>query len=295
MKKIVIGYDGSEEAKDALRLAADLNKATGAELVVSAIDEIEPYWGDLNLEQLNESRQDYFQRMFAEAADQLGDSSFKRVVGTGSAPAALEQIAKTEDPDVIIVGSTHRAGMAKVLPGSTGARLLSGSPCAIAVAPKGYAKSSDGEIRHLGIAYDGQHEADLALGVAIDLARAVAGDLRLIAVNQNPSQISAGQVGALRDYYSEKLAAGVATVPEGIGSSSAMLEGDAAEELAKEGENLDLIVIGSRGYGPVRRVLLGGLAHKLMKEATCPVLVVPRGVEETPPKAESHTVDEIVL
>ena len=38
-----------------------------------------------------------------------------------------------------------------------------------------------------------------------------------------------------------------------------------------------MLVIGSRGYGPVRRVLLGGVARKLIRRAACPLVVVPRG------------------
>ena len=40
---------------------------------------------------------------------------------------------------------------------------------------------------------------------------------------------------------------------------------------------LDLLVIGSRGYGPVRRTLLGGVSAEVTRTSACPVLVVPRG------------------
>ncbi len=286
MKTIVIGYDGSDEAKDALSLAADLRTATRAHLIVSPIDEIEPYWGDLNLEQLNEERNHYFRRMFDEVAEQIGDSDFKQVPGAGSAPAALDQIAEVEKPDVVVVGSTHRAGIATVLPGSTADRLLSGASCAIAVAPRGYAKERDHSVQHIGVAYDGQRESDLALDVAIETARQVGGDLRLIAVNKNSS---------LDSYFDETIAAGLKRVPQGISSSSVIALGQPEEELAKEGAKLDLLVIGSRGYGPVRRVLLGGIAQRVINTATCPVMVVPRGVEAAPSNAKSHWMEEVVI
>ena len=47
--------------------------------------------------------------------------------------------------------------------------------------------------------------------------------------------------------------------------------------LMRVSENLDLLVCGSRGYGPVRAVLLGGVSRRLTAEAQCPVIVVPRG------------------
>jgi nucleotide-binding universal stress UspA family protein len=304
MQTIVIGYDGSEEAKDALRLAADMRAATGAQLVVAPVDEIEPYYGDLNLEQLNEARDEYFKRMFDEAAKEIGDSDFKRSVGNGSAPAALEQIAEQVEADVIVVGSTHRAGLSTVLPGSTADRLLSGASCAIAVAPRGYANETDRGLARIGVAYDGQAESKVALRAAVALAAQEGGTVRLIAVNQDPAQISRGHGGSispeaytdtLRGYLDEKLTEGLASIPKEIESSSEIVTGDPAEQLGAEGARLDLLVIGSRGYGPVRRVLLGGTAHKVIHAATCPVMVVPRGTEKVSKDAHPHRIDEVVV
>ena len=303
MRTIVTGYDGSDEAKDALRLGSELCKATGAQLVVASVDEIEPYWGDLNLEQLDESREHYFARMFGEAAEQVGDT-FARVTGAGSAPPVLEQIAEAKDADAIVVGSSHRAGMSTVLPGSTADRLLSGSPCPVIVAPRGYAKEPRRPMQHIGVAYDGQHESDLALDAAIEMTRLVGGDLRLIAVNQDPTQISRGRgraitpeafVATLDGYFREHLDEGLKKIPVGIGSSSVIRVGYPGEELAKEGARLDLLVIGSRGYGPIRRVLLGGTAHKVLAGATCPVMVVPRSSEQASGHVETHEASSIVI
>jgi nucleotide-binding universal stress UspA family protein len=55
------------------------------------------------------------------------------------------------------------------------------------------------------------------------------------------------------------------------------LEGITAELLGDETAELDLIVTGSRRYGPWAAVLLGGTTHALMRRAACPGLVVPRG------------------
>ncbi len=305
MKKIVVGYDGTEQAMDALHFGADLRRATGAELVVAPVDEIEPMWGDFNLEKLNENRSEYFRRMFDEAAEHLGDSAFERVVASGSASAALHQVAENERPDVLVIGSTHRAGSAKVLPGATGNRLLSGAPCAIAIAPKGYATtSSQAGVRRIGVAYDGQHESDLALDAAIDLARQSAATLRLVAVSPSPVDIGHGRGGggsayAFVDYLArhldERLAEGMSRVPAETSSSTVIRQGRVAEVLIDEAKDLDLLVMGSRGYGPVRRVLLGGVAHKVMQAAPCPVMVVPRSAEKATRKAESHRVTEILV
>ena len=55
--------------------------------------------------------------------------------------------------------------------------------------------------------------------------------------------------------------------------------GDPVDVLVRLSEHLDLLVCGSRGYGPVRAVLLGAVSGRIVTDARCPVAVVPRGRE----------------
>jgi nucleotide-binding universal stress UspA family protein len=57
------------------------------------------------------------------------------------------------------------------------------------------------------------------------------------------------------------------------------LAGDPAEQLAERSAGVDLMVVGSRGYGPLHSVLVGGVSGRLMRTAHCPTIVVPRGIE----------------
>ncbi|MGZ5314181.1 MAG: universal stress protein, partial [Solirubrobacterales bacterium] len=59
-------------------------------------------------------------------------------------------------------------------------------------------------------------------------------------------------------------------------AEAVLKEGDPAATLSEQGAELDLIVIGSRGYGPVRAALLGAVSAQLVRTAPCPVLVTPR-------------------
>ena len=54
--------------------------------------------------------------------------------------------------------------------------------------------------------------------------------------------------------------------------------GEPAEALTTVSGNLDLLVMGSRGYGPLKAVLLGGVSRQVAAQAHCPVIVLPRGV-----------------
>jgi nucleotide-binding universal stress UspA family protein len=71
----------------------------------------------------------------------------------------------------------------------------------------------------------------------------------------------------------------VTELDSGVPVEAETLVGDPAGILRDFSEGLDLLVVGSRGYGPLRAVLLGSVSRRLMTEAHCPVIVVPRGVE----------------
>jgi nucleotide-binding universal stress UspA family protein len=49
-----------------------------------------------------------------------------------------------------------------------------------------------------------------------------------------------------------------------------------ADALLELGADVDLLVIGSRRWGPVARLLLGSTGEVLMRDAECPIVVVPR-------------------
>ena len=49
--------------------------------------------------------------------------------------------------------------------------------------------------------------------------------------------------------------------------------------LADHSAYLDLLVTGSRGYGPLHSVLAGGVSGRVLRNAQCPVIIVPRGVD----------------
>jgi nucleotide-binding universal stress UspA family protein len=65
-------------------------------------------------------------------------------------------------------------------------------------------------------------------------------------------------------------------VPEDLLSSVAVPAGDPGAILSVPSADLDFLVCGSRGYGPVRSVILGSVSRELARSAACPLLVVPR-------------------
>ena len=177
MRRIVVGLDASEQARDGLRLARSLAAGTGAELIVAAAFGPVVAGPGVDLARLQGR---YFTEVFGAAASELGDAGFeRRELRDVSAPRGLDRIAAAENADLIVVGSSHRGDVGRVLFGSVAERLLHGAPCSVAVAPRGYAGEHLGA-GIIGVAYDGSPESRLALDGARELATLLGGGLRLI-------------------------------------------------------------------------------------------------------------------
>ena len=176
---------------------------------------------------------------------------------------------------LIVVGSSHRGDIGRVLPGSTAVRLLQGGPSAVAVAPRGYAEG-DGRFLVLGLAYDGSPEARAALGCAIELGERLEATMRVVTVDP-PAPLTAGTPDERRDFYERQLAEAMEAIPKSIRPAGKLEHGDPIAVIVKEAERgIDLLLLGSRGYGPVRRVFAGAVSAGVLERAPCPVLVLPR-------------------
>ena len=65
--------------------------------------------------------------------------------------------------------------------------------------------------------------------------------------------------------------------PQGLKPETVLLHGPAAEEIARRVHGVvDLLLVGSRGYGPLRRALLGSVSGALVRDAGGPVIIIPR-------------------
>jgi nucleotide-binding universal stress UspA family protein len=292
MRKLMVGFDGSDESRDALLLAKQLAMAEGAELHVAVVLDDGPpvvLWNDISLEEVDpDAERRRIERLFSAARRELGAQRFvQHALRDISAPRALHDLADELGPEMIVLGSTHEGAIGRVVNGSVGAAVLAGAPCTVAVAPRGYVNGEHFGVGVVGVGYDGSPEAELALSAATSLATKLECSLRVIAVV--PRLVTPGRIGGtdtgyeavLAEQLRELLRDAARKVGEGIDVSLVLEHGDAAEALANQGVELDLLVVGSRGYGPLRRVLLGGVSNKLMRLAPCPLLITPRGSERT--------------
>jgi nucleotide-binding universal stress UspA family protein len=285
---VVVGVDGTDSGLDAAALAVRLAKATGAPLLVVCVYPEEPRPG---------AGPDAEVRRHADAALEAaraslgadGTAEFRAMPSTSPA-RALAELAEQDGAAVVVVGSSNRGAIGRVVSGSTAERLLHGTACPVAVAPRGYRRRTD-PLRALAVAYVDTPEGHEAVRVAADLAARSGLPLTLhsvIAVSTNwfvpPAvrhQDEALVPEEVRQLYREALDEALARVPGGVRTAAELHYGDVVDELSMLGERgADLLLCGSRRYGPVRRVLLGSVSSALVRQSSVPVLVVPRGGAE---------------
>jgi nucleotide-binding universal stress UspA family protein len=289
---LVVGVDGSERSRDALALAARLAGDAQDVLMVH----VHPY-GPLS-KLLPDSEYEALVRGVAESTlaavqDTLGPDVRRelRLVSDASPAAGVQGVAENAGASLIVVGSSHRSGLGRVFAGSVAESMLTGATVPVAIAPHGYA-TRDARVETVGCGFDGSPEAREALTWADAFARAKGARLCALAVH---TRIAFGGVpatgalgfesanDALRAALEQQMRDALASLDDDRDVSGRVLEGDAVAELAAASADLDLFVIGSRGYGPVRSVLLGGVSRELVRSAACPIVVLPRGVAAAPP------------
>jgi nucleotide-binding universal stress UspA family protein len=279
---IIVGVDAREGGRDALALAAALARTCDGELVA-----VHAYPYDYFVSRGADS--DFESAMHGAAMetlegelDRAGVLARPIAVPDSSPGRALHLAARRNDGDLIVVGSAHRGPLGRVLAGDATASALHGAPCPVLVAPAGYARHG-GELRTIGVAYDGSPEAHAALTLARDVAQTAGARLRVIEVVAMPQLgdpyfAYATDWGELTQARREEAEERVARVVAELGpiATGDVVVGLPARELAFAGNELDLLVTGSRNYGPIRRLVLGSTSARLVHEAPCPVLVATR-------------------
>jgi nucleotide-binding universal stress UspA family protein len=274
--RLLVAYDGSEGGRDALELGRVLCTETGASALV--VDVV--YAGPLPMEfaLLPEEEAAAAGPAFAIARETLAGIEVEtRAYGGGSPAAILTSVAEQEQVDGIVIGSPHRSGLDRFLSGSVATGVLNGAHTDVYVAPAGYADGSHDGIDTIAVGYLGTPESKEALRRALRLVGA-RGRIEILTVVEPPIPLSPRGENLTKPLDPGQVAAeGVGMVPAGTAVEARLLSGAAAPELEKAcAEGIDLLVLGSRGYGPVRRTLLGSASGHALRHAPCPLLITRR-------------------
>jgi nucleotide-binding universal stress UspA family protein len=281
-RTIVAGCNGRERGRGAVSLAHAIAEATGARLLLVGVHHNPPLPFPTTYTEQHEG----LERDLRAVRDELAPEAIIQVHAGMSPAHALRHVARYEHADLLVIGSRHRRRRQHIVESDHAMQVLHGARCAVAVAPDPLAPRP--ELHRIGVGIDATAESAIALDTACALARLTGARLHLIAVADD--RLPAWTGDALTAAYGESvqtlvddriesarelLAARRATC-EGIVVEGDVVLGNPAGELVLASEDLDLLVLGSRRWGPVKRLALGSTAERVIRHTACPVLVPPR-------------------
>lgn len=242
----VAGYDGSATAASAVRLTARLATAVDAPVVVAHA--------------FLAGRDVVAARAEADALlAQVGEPGTRlRSIAAHSAAEGLRDVARYEGAGLLAVGRTHHGPVGRALADSVPEQLLRHAPCPVLIVPRDHRRAT----ALIGVAFDARDASLAALAVAQRFARDLGARVVLLGVASSPLGLPFDPL-AYSDFECRTL------------------HGPPGNALAAEcADGIDLLVAGSRGYGPLHAVVAGSVSRHLAHHAPCPVLIVPRGTRD---------------
>lgn len=283
--RMAVGVDGHPEGRDAVVLGAAIARVTGAELMLVAVqpDPLVVLPPGMDWKSLHQQAE----KTLREVRDSLAPHARIMAETDLSIARALHRVVRREHRDLLVVGSSRHAPNGRVRIGKRTRQLLCHFECPLAIAPRGMQTRPEVRFRRIGVGYDASSESDAALAMAGSIALAAKAELHVSAVvdDRVPVLLRSALGGLVstewRDaileeterLHDQALAAAQRT---GATVHTEVLCGRPADALLALSREVDLLLIGSRRWGPAARVLLGSTGEALLHDAACPVLAVPR-------------------
>ena len=263
IRPIVVGVHPKRQEREPVELALMLSRMTGAPVEI-----VSTSWFDSTPGRtLRKDFEEEFARRFADVLedDDGRTEGISINVAAGSAAYVIHETAKRVDAGLIVVGSSDKGRFGRVTAGSTTERVLDGAPCPVAVAPSGFSLSGAG-LERVGVAFVDSIDGRGALRAAALAASHLDAELVALTAVASAARLDVAREG-LQDALDEHA--------QGLEVETRVFVGAQEELIAASGE-LDLLVVGSRAYGPLRSTVLGSVSGELARHARCPVIVVPR-------------------
>ena len=292
MTTIVVGIDGSDGAKSALRWALEEATRFGDTKIVAVSVWFAPLpitspWLtgiDVPIDLTDATAKALAHTVSAVAGEQFGATEVEQRVIHGAAAPAL--LAEAQQADLIVVGSRGLGGFKGLLLGSVSHQVVSHAPCPVVVVPEHERPdTAQSGARSIVVGVDGSPHSIAALRWAARRARVTGETIRatfawrMPTVFAKPPPVTAGvpPTEIVRDAAAVALDGYIedAALPLDVHVERVNVEGTAANALLAEGRRAELLVVGARGHEGFAGLLLGSVATAVVHHAPCPVAVIP--------------------
>lgn len=295
--RILLATDFSAPAENAHALVKGLPLPAGSEIrIIHAIEPIPTVavFASAAMLTISDAVETEARSELAQVAAALAAPGVfvKAVLGAGRAADVIVDECFSFDPDLVVIGSRGRGGLATSVLGSVSAEVVDRAPCPVLVA-------RGRSLARIVLAEDGSGPAVAASRVLSELPLFARADIRVVSVVDVPFPIlmpdpatASAAAMAIRAHEESLAALRVAHATfareraeslalHGLRTTWEQREGGAVSELiaAAKTHGADCIVTGSRGHSGLRRFFLGSVARGVLLNAPCSVLIahVPVG------------------
>lgn len=282
---LAVGVSAYPEGEDAAVLGHILARAAGADLMLMSVEPDLPLvvpgfsWKAMRAQT---------EQLLHRVRDSHAPEARLKIDTDLAVWRGVERFARHEHRDLLVIGSSRHAPEGTVRIGKHARQLFEHLGGAVAIAPRGYRDQPDAGLRRIGVGCDGEPESLAALALAGQLAAGAGAELSVHgviddrvpalgwrevwmgAIMEAWQEVMAGEA----DLLQQKLDTAVAEI--GIKASVEVTMGRPADMLHALSRDVDLLVLGSRRWGPVARLFLGGTGEALAHGAHCPLLLVPK-------------------
>jgi nucleotide-binding universal stress UspA family protein len=280
--RVLFATDGSEASEAAASWLAVFPLPPDARALVLAVQELPPSPLDIP------TVRDFRRALIDEARHTAGRTAaalrerfatIETRVVTGDPRERIVDVAAEWDADLMVVGARGLGAIASALLGSVSLAVARHAPCPVLVV-----RPAVRPLHSIVVAFDGSAGAQRAARFVSTLPVPTEVGVRLVGVVAPPRIPSAGpgRTAALATAASKVTAARRRELETAMDKATAQLDGPkASRELAVGAPadtlarlDADLIVLGARGLGTLKRLLLGSVSEHVLRHAQCPVLIV---------------------
>jgi len=297
IRNIVVGYDGSPGSRQALEWAAETAKDLGGKLTIvhavnlAMIPGFSMFDGTEYENTIDDAAKSVLEEARLLARRHLDDAAITTTSDMGTPAGALVELSS--GADLVVTGTRARGRLAGGLLGSTSYTVTAHAKCPVVVVraladeESGGAPPRPGPDRVVVVGVDDSEPAGRALEAAAEVAAISRAPLRIAYVAHAPSMESWAYVETTkagsesthkaREHADATLTAASHRAKEAypeLDVTTEVLYGEPGPVLAELAANAGMVVIGSRGRGGFAGMLLGSTSHRLLHDATCPVMVV---------------------
>lgn len=285
-KPVVVGYDGSDTSRQALDWALSTAHRRGLPvIVVHAFTlplppvPLAPGYVGPDESGLRANAEAILAEALSHAETTMPDVEVSTRLVT--APAALALLDVVGDAEMVVVGSRGLDGFSELLVGSTGVQVATHAPCPTVVIRPESKVEPGSEAGRVVVGVDGSPLSEQALAFGFEEAslRGVgltalhAWDTKRAEPVVAPSSLADDAVGDETRAVSESLAGWREKFPD-VDVRVIVVRQNAAAALVKASAGAELLVVGSRGRGGFKSLLLGSVSHAALHHSHCPITVV---------------------